>query len=532
MAFDRETAVPGEDYVLIFDGDGKLRRDDRLKANLHRYQLYQALLQGGDHILYPPQGTLHPVTGGVLHDGSYLDRLPAETSVITLNGVQYDAFHERVKRSAHEPIAETIISTYVDALFGQAIDRAPVKAALSAEIWDDIDLRGNSVEHFLAYVYAQGLTLGWGCVLTDMPRVEPGSVPSRLHELADGRRPYCRWIPPTRIWQWELDPTTNEFTMALIHESENRWRLWTADGYQLLDEEGEPVPGGTGEHDFGKVPLDIFIADEPDIDTPLSPLGMSAIRSSALMQLQVDQHASLLDDLQRKTNFPFLHARGDEPGLADDVEQDKTIGPDVMMYYDGDMTWVAPPAVCAQEARAHIDRLESRIYKAQGVHRRSQDSLEAHSKASLDWESAPIYRTVQAWAQRLHSFELRLWKTVARASGVTLPENSVSYPEDFSVRPIDLELNQAEKLTQIYGSYSTAPAFAKHAIDVKVGRALERDLSSRPEFMDIMRELDEIDYAAEPSAPSSPSGQSPVPDMGEDGGAVDSEQEEDDEARP
>jgi hypothetical protein len=417
---------------------------------------------------------------------------------VVINGQEYDPFMERVKRSAHEPIAETIIDVYVDSLFGQVIDRSPVRTALGDEVFNDIDLKGNKTEHFLAYVFAQGLALGWGAILTDMPRIEPDSVPSRLHELADGRRPYCRWVPPTRIWQWTMDPVTQEFTSALIHESENRFRFWTPDSYTLLDDKAEPVPGGQGEHGFGRVPLTLFIAAEPDIDDENAPIGVSAIKSSALMQLQVDQHASLLDDVQRKTNFPFLHVRDDIDQTEDgDIPQDETLGADYMFQVEAEVNWIAPPAVCAEQARAHIDRLESRIYKAQGVHRRSQDSVEAHSGLALDWESAPIYRTVQAWAQRLYACELRLWRTVADIMGASLPEDPVTYPEDFSSRPVDLDYAHTKELKDIYGGYGSAPQHAKRVIDMKVARATERDLSSRPSFDELVTDFESIDYGAE-----------------------------------
>jgi hypothetical protein len=248
------------------------------------------------------------------------------------------------------------------------------------------------------------------------------------------------------------------------------------------------------------VPIDIFVAAEPDCEDSNAPIGISAIRSSALMQLQVDQHASLLDDLMRKTNFPFLHVREDSLENEEKVESDKTLGADYMFNVDADVEWVAPPAVCAQETRNHIDRLESRIYKAQGVHRRSQDSVEAHSGLALDYEASPIYATVQSWAQRLHSFELRMWQTVGRALGVSVPADGVHYPEDFSVRPIDLELRQSNATSEIYGGYNAAPKHIQKYIDIKVGRAAERDISYLDEYQDIIDEKTKSGEEAESQA--------------------------------
>ncbi len=508
VAFDRELAVPGVDYVLSLDEHGSLARDPRLDANLHRLQLYNALLRGGDHILYPPSGTRHPVTGGSLPDGSYITRLPAESSVVLRNGRSIDPFHERVRRSAHEPIAEQVIGIYVNWLFRQAIDRKPIHDALGPAVMNDLDLRGHSAEDFLAHVYTLGLALGAVGVITDMPRVDAGSAPSREHELAMGLRPYCRIVTPQRIWQWLQDPVTGAFLWALIHEAPGLFRLWTPDAFTLIQVDTEDARRNnvkemhTEAHGLGRVPIDMFVAKEPDDDDELAHFGVSAIASSALLQLQIDQHASLADDLQRKTNFPFLHVRDDSVDTdVQEPEPDQTLGADFMFMKEADVSWIAPPATCAQEARAHMDRLESRIYKIQGVHRRSQDSVEAHSGLALDYESSPIYATVQAWGNRLHAFETRLWQSVAHLVGKEVPLDGVSYPQDFTTRPIDLDIGQAKAVADIFGGYGAAPEWVQRGISVKIRRALERDIGHIPEAQkDLATALDEV----EPPPPPSP----------------------------
>jgi len=487
---------PGVDYYLSIDDvpletsqGSQLCRSANLRHNLANYQLYQALMQGGAAVLWPPAGTLHPVSKLPLDGGSYLTRLRGETRVKAFHGMDYDPFRDRVNQSVHVPIASEIIGIYVNTLFRQMIDRQPVAEALGAEYMANVDMLGHGAEDFLAYVYTIGLALGWCAVLTDLPRIDPGDVPSRAHEEALGIRPYSRVLSPTRIWQWERDSVTGELVWALIHEQPERWRLWTADAWRLLDRDGDVID--EDEHDFGKVPIDLFVAQEPTSGEAEPPIGVSAINSSSLLQLQLDQMQSLSDELQRKTNYPLLHVELDSEEIQEPQGgQPKTAGPGFMMFYRAAVNWIAPPDVCMKAAREHILDLESKIYKAQGVHRRSQDSVEAHSGLALDYESSPIYATVQAWARQLRTFENRYWRTVAAMRGIDLPETDlVTYPEDFSVRPVDLEIKQAKAVTEIYGGFELCPAEVKRYVNIKVGTAMARDKGHLADVPKMVRDL-------------------------------------------
>jgi hypothetical protein len=496
-AVDRQAMIPGVDYYMTLEDDGtesEVKRGPNLEANLKNYQLYQALLQGGDAILRPPSGTRHPVDGGKLEGGSYLTRLRGETTVKMDDGVVWNPYEERVNQSAHVPVASQIIDVYVNTLFRQEIDRSEVKSAVGDDFFNDVDLHGNGAEDFLAMVYTMGLTNGWLGVLTDSPPLDEMEVPSREHELALGRRPYSRILLPTRIWDFTLDPVTNVFTTALIHETKDTWRIWTPYQWVLIDKHKNVLD--SGEHDHGKVPIDIFIAQYPTSEVAHPPLGVSAINSTALMQLQLDQHQSLGDDLQRKTNFPFVHVQMDPDEISGVPGQVKN-APGWWQFFDGELNWKAPPNTCLIENRAHIADLESKIYKAQGVHRRSQDSVEAHSGLALDYENSPIYATVQAWSRRLHTFENRYWKTVAQQMGKDIEPDPVKYPDDFSVRPVDHEIAQAKDIVDVYGGWANCPPPAKKYVDLKIATAAQRDKGHISGINDILNELKNQEYGEE-----------------------------------
>ncbi|MHC4644330.1 MAG: hypothetical protein ACYTBJ_02425 [Planctomycetota bacterium] len=481
------------DYYMSLDDEGEVSRGPNLEANLKNYQLYQALLQGGDAVLWPPSGTRHPISGAAL-EGSYLTRLKGESDVKMDDGQVWHPYTERINQSAHVPVAGQIIDVYVNTLFRQEIDRTEVRTAVGDDFFNDVDLHGHNAEDFLSMVYTMGLTNGWVGVLTDSPKLDPGEVPSREHELAMGRRPYSRILLPTRIWDYTLDPVTNVFTTALVQETRHTWRIWTPDQWVLIDKEKHVLD--QGEHDHGKVPIDLFIAQYPTSEVRHPPLGVSAINSTALMQLQLDQHQSLGDELQRKTNFPFVHIRLDPEEIRGVPGQVKN-APGWWQFFEADLDWKAPPDTCLRQNREHIADLESKIYKAQGVHRRSQDSVEAHSGLALDYENSPIYATVQAWSRRLRTFENRYWQTVAEQMGVSLDQDSVKYPDDFSVRPVDHEISQAKSIVDAYGSWADTPEAAKRYVNIKIATAAQRDKGHLKDVDELIDDLKSADVETE-----------------------------------
>jgi hypothetical protein len=453
---------------------GGLRPDARWAANIHRYQLYTNLMLGGVRMLAPPTGTRHPISGGGLPDTSYLRRLPGETSYRRHDGA--DAWRERQQAAAHDPVAARIVWVYVDTLFRQQIDRQSVIDLLGPAIMQDVDGAGTDAADWLPYAYAHGLAQGWVLGLVDAPTT-PYQPVSRAHQEAIGLRPYLQLILPSRVWSLTRD-AYGHIVAATIREAANRWRIWGPETSQTVDADGAPTADPVA-HNFGRVPMEIFVANDPDADDATAPIGESAMAATALIDLQILQHLSLLDDVLRKTGFPFLHISRD--AFAGEASSDTTLGADFLLAIDASVDWKAPDASCATALWDHIERLESMAYKIGGVHRRSQDSVEAHSGLALDYEASPIYATVQRWARRLRDWETRIWRLMAVASGLSPESVAVVYPDDFTLRPVQADLVQAADLAAIYGGYQTAPNWAQACINAKVMRAMRRDVGHIPE---------------------------------------------------
>jgi hypothetical protein len=318
------------------------------------------------------------------------------------------------------------------------------------------------------------------------------------------------------VWQVELDDY-GLVVHALIHEAQGRWREWfptysvvwvleqdgdSKDG-SALKNEGQPVVAAeVVPHPFGQVPLVPFVANDSDPNDTAAPLGESAIKATAQVDLRILNHLSLLDDLHRKTGFAILHLERDpDQGVAADF----TLGNGFAFAFGSPIDWKAPPSDLAAALWSHVDKLESLALKIGGVHRRSMDSVEAHSGLALDWENAPIYATVQRWARRLREWELRLWRLMAVGLGKRAPSDlDVIYPDDFSSRPIEQDLDAAKRLLEPYGSYESAPRLVQVAVLALHRRVARRLIGADAEVAKVIAEplvADEPDEAAPTAEP-------------------------------
>ncbi len=440
------------------------------EANIARYQLYSALMIGGRRMLRPPAGTRDPIDDCGLTDQSYLRRLPGEGGNDKPDaGGETDAFMSRLRRAAHDPVASRIIWVYVDNFSRQDVDRATVRDRIGT-VLDDVDGCGTSVEDWIPFHYANGLSQGGMVGVVEIPP-EASEVPaSKLHEELAGSNPYVTVYKPSRIWHIERD-SRGFVTDLLCRDGVNIWRHWTPDYVETLNSKGERV-GAPQPYAFGFVPAAVFIANDADDEDPAAPLGESAMSATALVDLMILQHLSLLDNGQLKTGFSILHGQMDPEENKAGGGQDLILGDGSVWLFNGPAAWLAPPPHVAAGSREHCEWLESLAYKIGGVHRRSQDSVEAHSGLALDWENSPIYAVVHRWARRLRAWETRLWQLCAFALGKDIAGLAPVYPDDFSTRPVEQDLGMAKALGEVYAD--AMPGWVGVCRDALVRRAMLR----------------------------------------------------------
>lgn len=469
LPIDEQLLVPGQDYALRVNESGEPEMCQSLAANLHRYQLFENLRLGGRRMIDPPSDTLHPVTGSTLPDGSYLERLSGET---TYEGK--DPFIERKNRASHRPICQRIINSYVSTLDRQPVDRSDLYDAFSADprLLSDVDKRGSSAKSFVLENGRVAWSQGWCGTMCHLPK--KSSAQSRGDQIRMGLRPWGEVISPQRIFQYEFDGD-GRLHMVLIEEGTERWRLWTDLGWVLYGKDMKELERGT--HPFGRVPMEILYALEPDTYDAEAPLGRSPIDAAADLEIEAFRAWSLHCRSEARGNFQILHAQIDPALLGDDREAETVAGDGWIMYFPGTLSYATPDPSILQENRNHLADIEDQALKAGGVHRRSQDSTEAHSGASLEWEYQPMTAHILYLAGRLEDWERRWWDLYAMGAGVDdLPEDPITYPREITTSPPDVLVQRASSVVAVYGGYAAASPVAQAYVDDLMERTIKQEV--------------------------------------------------------
>lgn len=463
----------------------RVTKGKNYSANLALYQLYANVIAGGRQLLKPPKGTLHPITGAGLSNGSYLIRLSGET--IDRDGG--DPWQRRRNAAAHIPISAEVVDTHVDSMSRQGVDRTAV-AEMLPDIVGRTDQARARTATWVNTAFSLGLSQGWLGALVDAPVVRDGQYPSQAHLEAAGLRPYAQLLLPRRFWQLELD-RDGSVIYALVKESEERFGEWYPDRYTALNPDGTPIEGPV-RIPIGRIPIEIFTAADSDPDDELAPPGDSVIRAVSFIDLQILNHLSWIDDLITKAGFCLLHANGPEPAppIEGEPEEDMQVGPGFIWYFQGEVNWKAPPAELIKVLWEHVVHMRQEAYRVGGVYQRSQDMAEASSGIAIKYERAPIDNRVVRWAQNLQDWETRLWRLVAEVAGLDPGGVEVTYPEDFSQLPFNADVEQSQELASIYGGYEGAPDWVRRGIDAKVRRALMRDVGHVPSVREALAEAD------------------------------------------
>jgi hypothetical protein len=399
-------------------------------GNLPQYQLYGAVYKGSRYVRTPEEKTYDPTNkNGVLQAiDTYLAAMPNESQ---------SNFNLRKARASFQNYCQEIIRVYLATFFaaGNQVDRSLVVEALGEELAGNIDLRGTAIDSFLRRGEKEALNYGWALCLTDL--TNPTAI--AINSLADERaivRPYSRWVVPSNIWDWKRDPITHELTFLVIdegnhpwYEDKHVWSVWNSLEWQIVDSEGTLL--NSGEHNLGFVPADILVCDEPSEDSDTEPFGHSALRDVADLQLELYRTSSELEDLLRKTAFPFLHIRVDPEDTARSSGA-QPIGPDYGLKTSAEVAWVTPDTNAASVLAERVVYLSNEIRQIAGIATRSEESTEAHSGAALSWEYSTKHSLVKLRAEQLRHFESRLWRRYGKLLNIEIPWQSVKYPSEYA----------------------------------------------------------------------------------------------------
>jgi hypothetical protein len=444
-----------------------------LTANLASYQLYLNAYKGGTYLKHPADGTLDPAyrDGTTLANSnrahskhaiaanSYLRPLPKE---------RLEEYQERLRRCYYINYCQETIRVYVSTLFreGYSIERQDVLEKLGDSIAKNIDRLGRDVQAFLREVFEGALKLGWVGVITDRPAAPEAGFESAEEEQAADMRPYSRVVLPLQVWDWRLGED-GDWTFLLLEEApervidpktaetsyEPRWKVWTRNIWAVIDVDGKELR--RGEHGLSRIPFDLFICDPASPDVDDEPFGHSALRDVADLNLEIFQQSSLTEDLARKTNYPTLTLEGNPAEIQrarDGAKSPDGAGPELgagyMLVAPAKAAWIAPPDTCIRAGRDYIAGIVLELRRIAGIATRSEESVEAHSGAALQWEYSTRYDLVKLRAENLRDGEVRLWRTYADYLKRDIQADTVKYPTSYATAPVARDLEELERMRE------------------------------------------------------------------------------------
>jgi len=376
--------------------------------------------------------------GKMYRDGNYLLQHPFESST---------NYRRRKQTSYYYNYCGPVVDIFVSHLFRKEAVRdfgSLTTDPLFDAFWWDADLEGNTFRHFMREAQRLASIYGRVSVIVDKPQA---LASTRAEAEALGIRPYISLVTPENLvdWSYVRLPSSGRFVLdsVKIKESEDTYRIWTREGWELWQLAGKGAEVRlveAGWHGLGEVPLVNLYNKQSGVKMA----GISDIQDIADINRNIYYLCSDAREIIENTAFPMLampYTRGGE--------DEREIGPHNIIQFDPAETnskpyWLEAPHSSLSEIREWVRQDISEIYriaKLGGV-KSAEDSMSARSGAALELEFQQLYSTLSEKADNIEQAEARIFDLWARWEGKTF-DGLIEYPDDFSVRDIDRDLKNA-----------------------------------------------------------------------------------------
>ncbi len=351
---------------------------------------------------------------------------------------------------------------------------------------EDCDLEGTGFAQFMRDAQRFASIYGRVSIVVDKPRLNAGTLEE---EIRGGIRPYLVLITPENLLDWRFTRLPSGRTvldMVKIREEQGLFRIWTRRHWQvwLLPERGEPVLSDSGTHPLGEVP----IVNLYNKKTGIRMLGLSDIQDIADINRNIYYLCSDAREIIENTAFPMLAIPYEKSGV-----EEKEIGPRNILQFDPSEPnarpyWLEAPHSSLSEIREWVrqDIAEiHRIAKLGGV-RATQDRSQPQSGIALELEWQQLHAVLSEKADNLEEAERQLLRLWARWQGKRF-DGTVDYPDEFSVRDLDRELERAIKAISLgLESRTFRKELEKKVVDAVLPK-LKAEVKTK-----ILEEIDEV----------------------------------------
>lgn len=405
-------------------------------------------------------------------------------------------YKTRVSMSYYYNFCAPIIDIYTNHLFKQAVmeNFEGIQDKAIQSISDDIDKKGSSIFEFRKEVSELAQVYGHVGVVCDVPMVDESIQINTLKDKIDNRAfPYFVTYHPQNIINWALDSFGQPY-WVLLREDEDanedintfnkdmitktRYRLLTRSEWAVFDDKYNLI--STGIHALARVPITIFY--DKQSKKVKSFLGISMLADIAYISRDIYNSCSELRQILRDQTFAFLALQGN----ADEYKE-LTIGTSKgLLYPEGRNVpqYVSPPSQNAEVYFSHIDRQVSKIFqlaKLEGgsAHFEGQNAVQ-QSGVSKAWDFNQTNSALSKKASNMEDGEMKLWQIFALYEGSKF-EGSITYPNEFSVKDLNSDLDEAEKLVKLNLGKSFEIEIKKAIINKKFPRLPDEELQKMEE---------------------------------------------------
>ncbi len=380
-------------------------------------------------------------TGGRrYHDGDYLLQHPFESSV---------NYNRRKQTAYYYNYCGPIVDIMVSHLF-----RKPAKKDFGSfsndplfhSFLSDCDLEGSSFGQFMRDGERFASIYGRVSIIVDKPCVKPGTrAVAEDHDI----RPYVSLVTPENLLDWSYTRLISGkpvLDSLKIREGNGYYRIWTREVWELWKIErntDEIRLIDAGEHGLGVVPM-VNLYNKRMGE---KMIGGSDIQDIADINKNIYYLCSDAKEIIENTAFPMLAMPYERSGGTEQRE----VGPGNILQFDPSEPnarpyWLEAPHSSLTEIREWVKqdiREIHRIAKMGGV-KATEDFAQARSGVALELEYQQLHSVLAEKADNLEQAETDVLCLWGLWQGEQF-DGRIDYPDDFSVRELDRDLDRAIK---------------------------------------------------------------------------------------
>lgn len=388
--------------------------------------------------------------GRIYHEGDYLLQHPFESA---LN-------YERRKEIAYYyNYCGPIVDIMVSHLF-----RKPSKREYGTFDEDrlfrsflmDVDLEGSTFTQFMRDAQRFASIYGRVSIIVDKPTLLPGTrAVAEDYDI----RPYLSLITPENLVDWNyvrLPSGRPVLDSVKVREDSLTYRIWNRESWELWrlgdahsdgEDDVDAVLVDSGVHGLGIVP----IVNLYNKKSGVKMIGASDIQDIADINKNIYYLCSDAKEIIENTAFPMLAIPYENAPSSEDRE----IGPRNILQFDPSEPnakpyWLEAPHSSLSEIREWVrqDITEiHRIAKMGGV-KSTEDFSQARSGVALELEYQQLHSVLSEKADNIEQVEMQILAIFGMWQGIDF-DGYVDYPDDFSVRELDRDIERAIKALSV-----------------------------------------------------------------------------------